>query len=161
MRLLNFLMAAATLLLVVGCKDNEKKITFPELTTLDNTQWISYDSNENIFYDIFYYDGGKGVMLGYSEQARENEVVNRPFYYSFTPAIENIDAIVMVDFEDGQHYGGHLIPKGNIQINLQDVYMIELFEVNDKGEVIYNVDGTIKAKLLMWNDEPQITDITE
>lgn len=161
MRLLNFLMAAATLLLVVSCKDNEKKAIFPELTSLDNTQWISYDSNENIFYDIFYYESGKGVMLGYSEQARENEVVNRPFDYAFTPATESIDAIVMVNFEDGQHYGGHLIPKGNIQINLQDVYMIELFEVNDKGDVIYNVDGTIKAKLLMWNDEPQITDITE
>ena len=161
MRLLNFLMAAATLLLVVGCKDNEKKAIFPELTSLDNTQWISYDSNENIFYDIFYYESGKGVMLGYSEQARENEVVNRPFDYAFTPATESIDAIVRVNFEDGQHYGGHLIPKGNIQINLQDVYMIELFEVNDKGDVIYNVDGTIKAKLLMWNDEPQIIDAIE
>jgi hypothetical protein len=100
-------------------------------------------------------------MLGYSEQARENEVVNRPFDYSFTPATDSIDAIVMVDFEDGQHYGGHLIPKGNIQINLQDVYMIELFEVDANGDVIYNVDGNIKAKLLMWNDEPQIIDAIE
>ena len=150
MRLLNFLMAAATLLLVVGCKDNEKKTIFPELTSLDNTQWISYDSNENIFYDIFYYESGKGVMLGYSEQARENEVVNRPFDYAFTPATESIDAIVMVNFEDGQHYGGWLAPKGIYQINLQDVYLIQLYETDAEGEVIYNIDGTMKSTLQMW-----------
>ena len=150
MRLLNFLMAAATLLLVVGCKDNEKKTIFPELTSLDNTQWISYDSNENIFYDIFYYESGKGVMLGYSEQARENEVVNRPFDYAFTPATESIDAIVRVDFEDGQHYGGWLAPKGIYQINLQDVYLIQLYETDAEGEVIYNIDGTMKSTLQMW-----------
>jgi hypothetical protein len=160
MKALNYLLLAATLLFV-SCKNNEKTVTFPELTSLENTQWYSYDSSANIFYDIYYLESGKGVMLGYSEQARENEVVNRPFDYSFTPATDSIDAIVMVDFEDGQHYGGHLIPKGNIQINLQDVYMIELFEVDANGDVIYNVDGEIKARLLMWNDEPQITDAIE
>lgn len=156
MRLLNILMAGIALLAMVGCEkvEFEQKV-YPELESLEGTLWYSYDKQQNIFYDIEYSADNKGVMLGYSESSRENEVVNRPFTYTFTPATDRLDAIVRVDFEDGQHYGGHLIPKGNIQINLQDVYMIELFEVDANGDVIYNVDGNIKAKLLMWYEGPE------
>ena len=93
-------------------------------------------------------------MLGYSEQERVNEVVNRPFSYTFTPATADINAIVRVNFEDGQYYGGLLIPKGYYQINLQDVYIIQLYEVYENGEVIYNVDGTMKSTLQMWMEGP-------
>lgn len=144
-------MSAVMALTIVSCEPVTEEVkVFPEITSLDNTLWYSYDKKENIFYDIIYNAGNKGVMLGYSEQGRHNEVVNRPFDYTFTPATKDIGAIVRVDFEDGQHYGGRLIPKGQIQINLQDVYFIQLFETDAEGEVIYNIDGNIKSTLEMW-----------
>lgn len=144
-------MSAVLALTIVSCEPVEEETkVFPEITSLDNTLWYSYDTQNKIFYDIVYGEEGEGVMLGYSEQERINEVVNRPFDYTFTPATKDIDAIVRVDFEDGQHYGGLLIPKGNIQINLQDVYFIQLFETDAEGEVIYNIDGNIKSILEMW-----------
>lgn len=154
MRVISYLMSAVLALTIVSCEPLEEETkVFPEITSLDNTLWYSYDTQNKIFYDIVYGEEGEGVMLGYSEQERINEVVNRPFDYTFTPATKDIDAIVRVDFEDGQHYGGLLIPKGNIQINLQDVYFIQLFETDAEGEVIYNVDGSMKSTLQMWMEE--------
>ena len=156
MRLLKILMAAAALLVAVGCEPIEDvKKNYPVLTSLENTMWYSYDKTKNIYYDIYYNEDNQGVMLGYSEQERLNEVVNRPFSYTFTPATADINAIVRVNFEDDQYYGGLLIPKGYYQINLQDVYIIQLYEVYENGEVIYNVDGTMKSTLQMWYEGPE------
>jgi hypothetical protein len=152
MKIMKYLLGAVMALAVVGCEPFEKDETksYPELENLTNTVWWSYDKVNDIYYDITYGENGEGVMLGYDEQERVNEVVNRPFSYTFTPATEEINAIVRVDFEDGQHYGGWAAPKGIYQINLQDVYLIQLYEVYENGEVIYNVDGTMKSTLQMW-----------
>ena len=91
-------------------------------------------------------------MLGYSEQERVNEVVNRPFTYTFSPATEQINAVVRINFEDGQYYGGFLVPKGVYQISMVDVYFIQLYEVDAEGEVIYNLDGTMKSTMQMWKE---------
>jgi hypothetical protein len=112
--------------------------------------WYSYDKIGDIYYDITYGENGEGVMLGYDEQERVTEVVNRPFTYTYTPATELANAIVRVDFADGQHYGGFLVPKGVYQISMKDVYFIQLYETDAEGEVIYNVDGTMKSTMQMW-----------
>ena len=151
MKIMRYLLAAALVLSIVGCKRNNEIVKdYPELESLTNTIWWSYDNANDIYYDITYQTDNTGVMLGYSEQDRLNEVVNRPFSYTFTPATANINAIVRIDFEDGQHYGGWLAPKGIYQINLQDVYFIQLYETDAEGEVIYNIDGTMKSTLQMW-----------
>ena len=150
---MKYLLGAVIALIVVGCEPFEQtKKEYTELESLTNTLWYSYDQSNNIFYDITYGENNEGVMLGYSEQERVNEVVNRPFSYTFTPATDLVNAIVRVDFEDGVHYGGWAAPKGFYQINLQDVYFIQLYETDAKGEVIYNVDGTMKSTLQMWKE---------
>ena len=151
MNVMKYLLGAVAALFVMGCEPyEENKKDYPELESLVNTLWYSYDKSTNIYYDITYGENGEGVLLGYSEQERLNEVVNRPFTYAFTPATAQINAIVRIDFEDGQYYGGWLAPKGIYQINLQDVYLIQLYETDANGEVIYNIDGTIKSTLQMW-----------
>lgn len=151
MNIMKYLLGAVVALFVMGCEPyEENKKDYPELESLVNTLWYSYDKSANIYYDITYGENGEGVLLGYSEQERLNEVVNRPFTYAFTPATAQINAIVRIDFEDGQYYGGWLAPKGIYQINLQDVYLIQLYETDAEGEVIYNIDGTMKSTLQMW-----------
>lgn len=153
MKIMRYLFGAVMALTIMGCEpiEQEKK-EYPKLESLVNTLWWSYDQSNDIYYDINYGENGEGVMLGYSEQERQNEVVNRPFTYTYTPATEDVNAIVMVNFEDGLHYGGWLAPKGVYQINLQDVYFIQLYETDANGEVIYNVDGTMKSTLQMWKE---------
>lgn len=157
MRLLNILMAAAMLLGVVGCEkvEFEQKV-YPELESLDGTLWYSYDEEKQIFYDIVYQTN-TGAMLGYSDQERTDEVVNRPFSYTFTPAANGVNAIVRIDFKDGVQYGGALFTKGNIQVNYQDVYFIQLYEVDDAGYPLKDSEGNFKSIIQMWYEGPEAT----
>jgi hypothetical protein len=138
---------------VVGCEPyTEEKKEYTELESLADTLWWSYDDTNAIFYDITYGEDGEGMMLGYSDQERKDEVVNRPFTYTFTPASETLNAIVRVDFADGQHYGGALMPKGYIQVNYVDVYFIQLYEVYENGEVIKDAEGNFTSVIQMWRE---------
>ena len=153
MKIMRYLLGAVMALSIVGCEPIEDKTkSYPELESLVGTLWFSYDETNKIFYDITYGDDDRGEMKGYADQGRTELVVDRPFSYTFTPATESLDAIVKVDFEDGQHYGGILIHKGVFQINLIDVYLIQLYETDAEGEIIYNADGTMKSTILMWKE---------
>ena len=152
MKIMRYLLTAVITLTLVGCEHPDNNKSYPELESLVGTLWWSYDQQKNIFYDISYGENGEGVMLGYSEQERVNEVVNRPFSYTFTPATEDVNAIVMVNFEDGQRYGGVLMPKGYIQVNYVDVYFIQLYEVYENGEVIKDAEGNYTSVMQMWRE---------
>ena len=151
MKIMRYLLGAVMALAIVGCEPFEvEKKEYPTLTSLDNTLWYSYDNDEKIFYDITYGEEGRGEMKGYSDQERTDLTIDRPFTYTFTPATADVNAIVRVNFEDGQHYGGALMPKGYIQVNYIDVYFIQLYEVDEEGIPIKDAEGKYTSILQMW-----------
>ena len=153
MKLFRYLIGIMAVATLVGCEfpEEEKKKKYPELSNIVDTLWYSYDQKNYIYYDIEYAET-TGTMKGYKDQERTEELSNRAFSYTFTPATEQYDAIVELTFDDGQRYGGILIPKGNFQISNKDVYMIQLYEINDKGSIIYDDKGNIKSTILMWKE---------
>ena len=151
MKIMRYLLAAVVALTLIGCERPNTNKDYPELESLVGTLWWSYDGLEKIFYDITYGEEGRGEMKGYSDQERTNLVVDRPFSYTFTPATEKVNAIVMVNFDDGVRYGGAALPKGYIQVNLVDVYFIQLYEVDELGNTI-KVDGEFKSIIQMWRE---------
>jgi hypothetical protein len=153
MKIMRYLLGAVMALSIVGCEPIEDETkSYPELESLVGTLWFSYDETNKIFYDITYGEDDRGEMKGYADQERTELVVDRPFTYTFTPATDDINAIVRVDFEDGQHYGGALLPKGYIQVNYTDVYFIQLYEVYENGEVIKDAEGNFTSVLQMWKE---------
>ena len=151
MKIMRYLLAAVVALTLIGCERPNTNKDYPELESLVGTLWWSYDGLEQIFYDITYGEEGRGQMKGYSDQERTNLVVDRPFSYTFTPATEKVNAIVMVNFDDGVRYGGAVLPKGYMQVNLVDVYFIQLYEVDELGNTI-KVDGEFKSIIQMWRE---------
>ena len=151
MKIVRYLLAAVVALTLIGCERPNTDKDYPELESLVGTLWWSYDGLEQIFYDITYGEEGRGEMKGYSDQERTNLVVDRPFSYTFTPATEKVNAIVMVNFDDGVRYGGAVLPKGYMQVNLVDVYFIQLYEVDELGNTI-KVDGEFKSIIQMWRE---------
>ena len=151
MKIMRYLFGAVMALTIMGCEpiEQEKK-EYPKLESLVGTLWFSYDETNKIFYDITYSEDDCGEMKGYADQERTELVVDRPFTYTFTPATDDINAIVMVNFEDGQRYGGALLPKGYMQVNYVDVYFIQLYEVYENGEVIKDAEGNFTSVLQMW-----------
>lgn len=154
MKLFKYLMGVAIVLTLAACEttEDEKKV-YPEITTLEETMWYSYDAKKNVYYDIYYNANSEGVMIGYDTSERENEVSRRLFDYGYTRATEDVDAIVDVMFDDGGRYGGILIPKGNLQISNKEVYIIQLYELSaDGSEILYDENGNIKSTLMMWKE---------
>lgn len=153
MKIMRYLLGAVMALSIVGCEPIEDETkSYPELESLVGTLWFSYDETNKIFYDITYGEDDRGEMKGYADQERTELIVDRPFSYTFTPATDDINAIVRVDFEDGQHYGGALMPKGYIQVNYIDVYFIQLYEVYENGEVIKDAEGNFTSVIQMWKE---------
>lgn len=153
MKLFNRLFAAMTMLLMVACETPyEDSNVYPTLDSLDQTMWWSYDQKEQIYYDIWYDGEGRGRMLGYDSDERVNQIINRPFSYTFTPATDLLDGVVRLNFDDGIYYGGILIPKGQFYINNVAVYIIQLYEVDAEGEIIYDMEGNMKSTLQMWKE---------
>lgn len=153
MKLFNRLFAAMAMLLMVACETPyEDSNVYPTLDSLDQTMWWSYDQKEQIYYDIWYDGEGRGRMLGYDSDERVNQIVNRPFSYTFTPATDLLDGVVRLNFDDGIYYGGILIPKGQFYINNVAVYIIQLYEVDAEGEIIYDMEGNMKSTLQMWKE---------
>ncbi|MBQ8775127.1 MAG: hypothetical protein IJZ50_04660 [Alistipes sp.] len=153
MKLLNYVVAGLAMLCAVACGEPmEDNTVYPVLDTLDDTMWWSYDQRTNTYYDIWFDGEGRGRMLGYDTQERENETVNRPFSYTFTPATEQLDGIVRINFDDGVYFGGFLVPKGQFHINNIAVYFIQLYEVDAEGNVLYDMEGKIKDSLQMWKE---------
>ena len=152
MKLFRYLIGIMAVATLVGCEfPEEEKKEFPELRSIVDTLWYSYDQKNAIYYDIEYAETS-GTMKGYKDQERTEELSNRSFSYSFTPATELYDAVVRVSFDDGQHYGGILIPKGHFQVSDKDVYFIQLYETDAEGNIIYNMLGEIKSTILRWRE---------
>ena len=153
MRILKYLTSAVFAITLLACEGPEQppKKQYPILEDIVGTLWYSVDTKNQIYYDINYAET-TGTMVGYNGSQREEIVSNRNFTYSFVPANNDTDAIVSIAFEDGQLYSGILIPKGHFQINSDEVYWIQLYEVNDKGFVIYDDNGKIKSSILMWKE---------
>lgn len=151
MKLFKYLMGIVAIATLSSCEmpEQETPTTYPALETIANTKWYSVDTKNQIYYDITYAET-TGEMVGYSNSLRDEEISRRGFNYTFTPATEVADGIVSLSFDDGQLYGGMLIPKGQFQVNNEDVYWIQLYEIDDKGYIIYDENGKIKSSILMW-----------
>lgn len=153
MKLSHYLIAIMAMLGLASCEHPEQSspVTYPPLESVANTLWYSVDTKNQIYYDITYLET-TGTMVGYSNSLREEQVSERGFSYTFTPATELYDAVVTLTFDDGQRYGGMVVPKGNFQVNNKDVYWIQLYEVDDEGYILYDEKGNIKSSILMWKE---------
>ena len=152
MKLLKYLIGLMAVTTLYSCDIPEyEKKEYPVLTNIVDTMWYSVDVKNQIYYDIYFY-GESGMMVSFNSSERTEEIKRKAFTYTFTPATDKYDALVDVTFSNGKSYGGILIPKGHLQINNEDVYLIQLYGLNDKGEVIYNEKGEVAESILMWKE---------
>lgn len=149
MKIVNNLIGAVLLIYAAACVPEIEEIKYPEITSLDDTEWLGYDQRNNIYYDATFTAESNGTLLGYDSAERVNEVSNNSFTYSF--ALEP-DGVVRMNLDNCKYYGGFLVQKGNFQISNKDVYIIQLYGVDESGEVIYNSDGTIHETLMLWRE---------
>ena len=129
----------------VGCVPEEKIKSYPELQTLNNTLWYSYNQSTATYYNITFA-ATEGTMIGYEDAERTKELSREAFEYTFDPTLD----IVTFNLADGARYAGILVPKGQFQISNIDVYIIQLYGVDERGEIIYTPEGEVKYSMMFW-----------
>ncbi|MBR5205834.1 MAG: hypothetical protein IKW52_01555 [Alistipes sp.] len=142
-----FYTLAYTLLIVAfaSCAPEVESVKYPELNTLDNTLWYSYNQTTTTYYDVVFA-ANDGEMIGYEDAERTKEISREGFEYTF----DNVLDVVAVNFDNGARYAGILVPKGEFQISNIDVYIIQLYGVDENGEILYTPEGQLESSLLFW-----------
>ena len=150
---------------LIACEEFANDTTVLErLDNLQNTLWYSFDTIDKIYYNIEYSniedsqnnEWYQGVMKGYSDAERTTlvEDLTENFIYTFIPAQldKRLEAVVRVKFESGKIYGGEVIPKGALQISSKDVYIIQLYETDEKWNPIVTEENTFQSTIMMWKE---------
>lgn len=156
MRSLKYLLSLFLLLSLTACEKFKApaKQEYPEISSLENSVWHYYDTKNPMFCDIEYGAEERGKMVTYNNEEHTEVLSMREFSYTFIPATEKVNGIVEVSFDDGLEYGGMLIHKGFAEplINGSYVYWIQLYEIDSKGNIIYDENGKVKSSILMWKE---------
>lgn len=149
MKILNYLLAAAVVLICPACEEETKTPSYPIMESVVDTLWWSTETTalgQTIFYDL-EFGTSEGVLTAFDSAERDNMLSTKPFSYTF---IDEVDGLSL-QFNSGERYDGYLVQKGFLQVNGKDVYAIQLFEVDSEGNIILMPDGkTPEHSMLFW-----------
>lgn len=155
MKLLKSMMVAMTLLLGVSCNWFDEGETFPPITSLDHTDWYwvgelpqeEGDTEKRyIYYTLSFLGDSQGRLVSSDAKEDGNILKESLFTYSF------INPGLSVEFYDGGRYQGYVVPKGEIKVDYKDVYLIQLFGVDEDGMPILNERGEYADTMLFWRE---------
>lgn len=164
MNILKYLFGAVALVAMVGCAPEEEVNDYPNITDLTNSVWESRteDKSGNIYYHVMNFAAeGKGSLTNYDTDNLQLPLSTHTFTYTF-PLNERWGITLRFDEETsesisqddlaGKRYDGYLIQKGNIKVDFKDVYVIQLFEVDNDGNQILNDKGEPVSTMTFWKE---------
>lgn len=160
MTILKYLLCAVALIGVVGCAPEQETADFPEITDLANTVWESRteDASGNIYFNTLSFDAdGVGSFASYDTDNLNLPLESITFTYSY-PLNErwgltlSFATTTTEDRLSGRRYDGYVVQKGSVKIDFKDVYVIQLFEVDAKGEMILDDKGQPVSTMAFWRE---------
>lgn len=149
MRLFNLFVTAIAALSFVACdfgEEQQQQTTYPEITQIEGTSWSGTEQNngEYTFYTLSFEDASTGSLVGYNAKENGEEVSRETFTYTFTkPAVS-------ITFSQSGKFDGYIVPKGQITVDYKDVYILQLFHVDNDGKPTMNDKGEYEKTMMFW-----------
>lgn len=160
MNVLKYLLGAVALLATAGCAPEEEKKEYPAITNLENTVWESRseDNSGNIYLNTLRFDAdGAGSLTSYDTDHPDIPLESYMFTYRY-PLNERWGLTLTFDDSTeessmaGRRYDGYVVQKGAVQIDFKDVYVIQLFEVDNEGNTIRDDNGEPVSAMAFWKE---------
>lgn len=152
-RFFKFLMGAMALITIAGCVPEDEVEDYPIINDLSNTVWenTTEDKSSGYFYRHFmeFRADDTGTLKGYKADDLNTPLSEVGFTYEY-PLNDRYG--LSIRFEDGGRYDGYLVQKGNLQVDYKDVYVIQLFEVDENGQTIFDENGNPASTMLFWKE---------
>lgn len=139
---------AALLLANTACnphRDTEKD-TIPD--SIAYTDWYSQgvDEKEQTIYYTLSIENQMATLTAKDASENGNILSQKPLEVSYTKPN------VRLTFFDGGRFSGYIIDKPYTTIDGVHVYVMQLFEVDEKGEVILNDEGKPASTMIFWKE---------
>lgn len=152
MKFIKLLIAAVALFTAAACEEEipEKKLEM--LDTVELTDWYyigEKSAGVYIYYTLSFGAEGQGTLTGYDAKENGNVESYEPFTYTYQR--NNSDITVTIVFSNGDTYAGYIIPKGAITVDYKDVFVLQLFKVDEEGYPIEDVYGNYDT-MMFWKE---------
>lgn len=160
MNVFKYLLGAVAFVAAVGCAPEEEVKDYPAITDITNTVWENRteDKSGNIYFNTLSFEAeGKGSFTSYDTDNLNLPLESCTFTYSY-PLNERWGLTLTFDQStaesslSGRRYDGYVVQKGSIQIDFKDVYVIQLFEVDNKGEMILDDKNQPVSTMAFWRE---------
>lgn len=138
-------MAALSLTACDPHKDIQKE-TIPD--SIAYTEWYSQGVGEDeatVYYTL-KIETQMATLTAADAPENGHIISQQPLEVSYTKPN------VRLTFYDGGRFAGYIIDKQYTTINGINVYIMQLFEVDDKGEVIVGDDGKPASTMIFWKE---------
>lgn len=139
---------AALLLLTASCdphRDSEKE-TIPD--SIAYTEWYSQgfdDEGKSVYYTL-NIETQMGTLTA-SDAAENGHILSqKPLEVSYSKPN------VRLTFYDGGRFAGYIIDKQYTTIDGVHVYVMQLFGINEQGEIIVGDDGKPSSTMIFWKE---------
>ncbi len=152
MKFIKLLIAAVALFTAAAC---EEEIPEKKLETLDSIElsdwYCTGEKSEGvyIYYTLSFGAESQGTLTGYD--AKEGGNVESIETFTYTHTRNNNDIAVTLLFTDGDTYAGYVIPKGAITVDYKDVFVLQLFKVDEDGMPIEDIYGNYDT-MMFWKE---------
>lgn len=138
----------ALLLASTACdphRDAEKE-TIPD--SIAYTEWYSQGlgEDEKTVYYTLNIEAQMGTLTASDAKENGHILSQKPLEVSYTKPN------VSLKFFDGGRFSGYIIDKQYTTVDGVHVYVMQLFEVDDKGEIIVGDDGKPASTMIFWKE---------
>lgn len=126
-------------------RDSEKE-TIPD--SIAYTEWYSQGigEDEKTVYYTLKIEAQMGTLTASDAPENGHILSQKPFEVSY------VKPNVRLTFFDGGRFSGYIIDKQYTTIDGVHVYVMQLFGVDDKGEVILGDDGKPASTMIFWKE---------
>lgn len=152
MKFIKLLIAAVALFTAAACEEEIPEKKLEKLDNIELTDWyctVEKSEGVYIYYTLSFGADGQGTLTGYD--AKEGGNVESIETFTYTHTRNNNDIAVTLLFTDGDTYAGYVIPKGAITVDYKDVFVLQLFKVDEDGMPIEDMYGNYDT-MMFWKE---------
>ena len=146
MRLINRVLAATMLLGAVSCDIVKDPVIYAPPADVVGSEWIRTEGEgaQTNYYTLRFDIDGVGSVVCYDAEVDGNLISSETFTYTY-----NKPAVSILFAERGRS-DGYITSKGEIYINNLPAHILQLFKVDDQGNILKDDNGYFVDSLMFW-----------
>lgn len=150
MKTLKLFVMFLTLVALVACEPPQEITNYPPMESVADTEWYYSEmkDGESLFYTLNFEGTSEGSLVCSNKKEGGDILSEETFTYVYN---KNGHFDIAIDFEQQGNYAGYMTGKGDIMIDFKPAYIIQLFAVDEEGNILKDVNGNYLSTKQFWH----------